>query len=92
MIPDLSSRRRQLSEQIARQRQELGSAYRNLAKPFQYAESSLAGLKVLRKSAGCSRWPLRRSASPSAFSAGRKRARRTGSTVSATRPPAEPKS
>ena len=45
----LSDRRKQLSEEIARQRTELSVAYRGLIKPFQYVDTGVAGLKVLRK-------------------------------------------
>jgi hypothetical protein len=45
----LSERRKNLSLQITRQRTELAVAYRGLIKPFQYTETGLAGLKVLRK-------------------------------------------
>ena len=45
----LTDRRKELSEKIARQRTELAVAYRGLIKPFQYADTSVAALKVIRK-------------------------------------------
>ena len=52
MIPTpghLSDRQKELSERIARQRIELAVAYRGLIKPFQYADTGVAALKVIRK-------------------------------------------
>lgn len=52
MIPTpghLSERKKHLSEQIGRERTDLAVAYRGLIKPFQYTETGIAGLKVLRK-------------------------------------------
>jgi hypothetical protein len=53
MIPtpgSLDGRRQELSEQIARQRNELSLAYRDLTTPFHYVDTGLSGLKILRKS------------------------------------------
>jgi hypothetical protein len=45
----LSEHRKQLSEQISRQRTELAVAYRGLIKPFQYTETGITAVKALRK-------------------------------------------
>lgn len=47
----LEERRKFLSGQIARQRAELATAYRNLEKPIHYAEYGMRGLGFFRKNA-----------------------------------------
>lgn len=52
MIPtpsSLAERRQELSQKIARERQELGRAYNDLATPFHYTDTALAGVRVVRK-------------------------------------------
>jgi len=44
----MDQRRAHLAAQIARQRGELAAAYRNLAKPIQYAEYGVRGFGFLR--------------------------------------------
>ena len=44
----MDQRRAHLAAQIARQRGELAEAYRNLAKPIQYAEYGIRGFGFLR--------------------------------------------
>jgi len=44
----MDQRRAHLAAEIARQRGELAEAYRNLAKPIQYAEHGLRGFGFLR--------------------------------------------
>jgi hypothetical protein len=46
---NLNERRRELAAQIARQRGEFTEAYRNLAKPIQYAEYGLRGFGFIRQ-------------------------------------------
>jgi hypothetical protein len=46
---DFAERRRHLIAEIARQRGELATAYRNLEKPIHYAEYGLRGFGFLRK-------------------------------------------
>ena len=45
----LDAKRKELSEKIARERADIGAAYRGLAKPFQYTDTSIAAIKTLRK-------------------------------------------
>ncbi len=45
----LEDRRRELSEKIARERIEMGVAYRGLTKPFQYTETGISAFKAIRK-------------------------------------------
>jgi len=44
-------RRLELMEQIARQRTELAHAYRGLAKPLDYTQKGIKGMKALRQNA-----------------------------------------
>jgi YqjK-like protein len=46
---NLNRRRHELAATIARQRGELANAYRELAKPIQYAETGLRGFNFLRQ-------------------------------------------
>jgi hypothetical protein len=50
-LPDenITERRVRLAGEIARQRTDLGKAYRNLEKPIHYAEYGLRGFGFLRK-------------------------------------------
>src|SRR5882757_9887292 len=45
----MDMRRKFLADQIARQRGELASAYRNLEKPIHYAEYGMRGFGFVRK-------------------------------------------
>ena len=45
----LEKRRQELSEKIARERTEMGVAYRGLAKPFQLTETGITAFKAVRK-------------------------------------------
>jgi hypothetical protein len=45
----LNERRRELASKIAHQRGQLANAYRDLAKPIQYAETGLRGFNFLRQ-------------------------------------------
>jgi hypothetical protein len=48
MSDDFRTRREQLAARIARQRTELGQAYRNLEKPIHYAEYGMRGFGFIR--------------------------------------------
>lgn len=60
--PEYEERRAQLAIMIARQRGELASAYRDLAKPLHYVEKGMNGLSFLRNN------PWIFAAAPAAFS------------------------
>ncbi len=46
-----ADRRRRITEQIHRQRMELGHAFTDLARPLQYTQTAIVGLQALKQNA-----------------------------------------
>ena len=65
MSDDFTTRREQLAARIARQRTELGQAYRHLEKPIRYTEYGMRGFGFIRSN------PWIFAAAPALFSVAR---------------------